>query len=194
MKKFFCDLDGVVFNFNLKFSQVLHGINSKYPIIRYPEEVKDWDWSTWYPAPKEHIDLAWRTVMSDPYFYENMLTIDVAGIEALKRLQENLDVYFVSSRLDTGMRSAVLQTTMALLDIGFDCHNVIMTDKKVELIKIMQPNFYLDDCPKYFTDVSVFKGMDLVGTMEYAYTRDISKDIPRYNTLLEFVKDISEKI
>src|SRR3990170_7774039 len=96
-----CDLDGVVTNFALAFSQQARFLDNRAPIVDY-DDVESWDWHTWYmkghPEASRIIEDTWRYIRSNRHSTFWQTPIPLYSLETLQEVYRTWPVVFVSRR------------------------------------------------------------------------------------------------
>jgi hypothetical protein len=156
------DLDGVLANFSLQYSKmaaVLYGYDIM-PIIKSNQEIKNWNWSEWYPITREQETVLWYEIKNTENFWTRLPVIDNENTKNLVNLinsytvssKSRLNVYFITSRIETAGMSAKNQSEAWLSNIGIKSPIVLVSENKGDLAKILKLDFLIgwiysiDDC------------------------------------------------
>ena len=187
-KTLFCDMDGVLADFNKAYSKIFNQLIGG-PIITKKEEALSWDWGTWYPgATPKVIKEAWKILRETKDFWQSLDILDRQGLSDLRLLTYfNYDIYFVTSRLDTIGKSAMRQTQEWLEEWGFHGPNVIVTWQKNALAALMRANVIIDDKPEFFMPSNLDLNLEWehIALIDYPHNRDMfmAPNVIRYNSL-----------
>lgn len=195
-KTLFCDMDGVVANFSKEFSRILSDLTGG-PIITDKEEVKGWNWETWYPnATKKLVSAAWETVRNTKNFWEGLECKDTQALVTLWDMRDFYDIYFVTSRTSTKGASVMRQTQFWLNANGFFTNPNVITSKEKNLIaSILGANIMIDDKFDYFLpeNVAINKdNWDSLYIIDYPHNRKQGLDpsVKRVASLAEALKEL----
>lgn len=143
------DLDGVVANFSLRFSEVCRKVFGDHlPIVKSEAMILDWDWEKWYPLTKEEVGKVWKHLMDEETdFWETLPILNKNDWESVKELQykDYINVYFITARAMTPGKTVAKQSINWLVKNGWENPQVIKTSDKEHFIKHLDIKFFVDD-------------------------------------------------
>src|SRR5271166_874131 len=142
------DLDGVLFDFSAKFSEVC--------ARRFQRTIDpiadDWDMSNF--GTKEECDLAWSVVRMTANFWE-VVPVEPGVNRGLVQAVDALHtVYFPTARAHTIGRAIGKQTARAIhknFDIQYP--TVFVSNEKGPMALALQYDYFIDDRPKNCVDI-----------------------------------------
>lgn len=143
------DLDGVICNFHKKLSEECRKIyGSKCYIINDISEIKSWEWEKWYPLNKSEIEYVIDKMYKTPQFWMTLEPYQLSQFEYFtNRINKhpNINVYFITSRVESVEISVVRQTMSWLDKYGWKNPCVIRSDNKDKVISALNIEYFIDD-------------------------------------------------
>lgn len=191
------DLDGVVANFCLRFSEVCRNMFGHHlPLVDDYSMIKNWDWHLWYPLTKEEISQVWKHIMTEEYdFWETLPILNANDWESIKELQiyDHINVYFITARATTPGATVMRQSIKWLENNGWFNPQVIRTDDKEHFIKFLDIKFFVDDKKENCESVKQVNPNCNVYVFDVPYNRELDDKklgIKRIVSLNEFLVDV----
>lgn len=191
------DLDGVVANFSLKFSEVCRKVFGDHlPLVDKDSMILDWDWHKWYPLTKEEVSQVWKHLMTkEDNFWETLPILNQNDWESIKELQyhDHINVYFITARATSPGKTVTKQSINWLKNNGWENPQVIKTDDKEHFIKHLNIKFFVDDKKENCEAVKKENPNCNVYVFDTHYNRhlDASKNgMKRIISLNEFLVDV----
>lgn len=140
------DLDGVLADFYFAMTKWLSDTYGKpdYPIGSYQAE--GWGVEE-LGLQKMHLDKFWEWVYDGGRFWSNLREMEPGIVSRLYwgMPWDTFTVYFCTTREDTKTMTAQRQSHNWLSGYGWDCPNVIVSDRKGDFCKSVDAAFFLDD-------------------------------------------------
>lgn len=191
------DLDGVVANFSLKFSELCRKIFGNHlPLVDNDSMILHWDWDKWYPLTKEEISKVWKHLMSEEIdFWESLPILNRNGWESIKELQyyDHINVYFITARATSPGKTVAKQSINWLEKNGWNNPQVIVTVNKEHFIKHLDIKFFVDDKKENCESAKKENPNCKVYVFDTNYNRHLDAEknnIKRIVSLNEFLVDI----
>lgn len=190
------DLDGVLANYALAYSQVLRELYGELgrPLIHDHSKVKSWQWSKWYPVTKERDDFAYKVhIPSLINFWETLPLIENIGWHEFKHEARNANLYFITARIETKGSTVVRQSQNWLHDIAhIKFPNVICARDKGPIAAALQLRMFIDDKPENCLEVKAASPRTTVYMIDYPYNAHIDDpQIVRTSTFDTLTKDLA---
>ena len=192
------DCDGVLFDFNSAYARVLEKVSGKKCLLRPGEQPTCWDWPTKYGFSKGDDHAAWREIKGDPIFWSGLApTVEARSATLMlnKLYGAGHDVYFITNRPGIAPH---MQTVMALMALGIDMPQVLVTEDKGPVVKGLKLTHFIDDKPdnvfeakEASSDCSVFMLATNYNKAEQAKAK--AKDIVIVATLREFFEALARE-
>lgn len=139
MKNFMFDCDGVLADFVLNFTRIIHEIDRSFTPYNTHQQ-PTWD----FKFPKEVMMEAWKRVAASPSFWEDLpLLATEDEMRRIAELNQEHNLYFVTSRAGAG--SAKKQTERWLSRYGIENPSVIVTPNKGQFAQTVDIDYSIDD-------------------------------------------------
>lgn len=196
-----CDLDGVICNFHKHFSETLNSMFPHSPILTKKEEILNWDFDKFLPLTKEQVSQGFSVIRQDPFYWEksDLLPEEGEWKDFLENIANNksIDLYFLTTRSDTGGVSAAKQSCNWLQKHGVQHPQVIANiqdKKKSKIINALGIKYFLDDSGINIVDVSENCSNIKSFILDYPHNRYINHNkITRISSLHEYTQAITAK-
>lgn len=134
------DMDGVIVDFTSAFKEEAETVLHR----QMPKIKPTWAFSNW-GITKEERERVWnRIVNTDDWFYYNCNAYPGVS-QLLPWLTEQHEVFFITTRAETGGMSVQRQTQMHLADLGVQFPSVIVTSNKGAVAAALQLDAFVDD-------------------------------------------------
>ena len=173
----FIDLDGVLAEFCIPFSNIIRKFDARMPIISTNTQP---DWGTWGgEMTDERLNYGWETVKVTENFWEDAPSL--ASPEVFARIaatHKEIPILFVTSRIPTAGNSVQRQSInwlekRGILDplvivAGGDSRGRSGKTDKASIAKIWSPYFIIEDGPQNALD-SAAAGFE-VALLDWPYT------------------------
>lgn len=150
MKKIAVDVDGVLSNFVRGFNAI---IDELWPGRLSSDFVQSsWNWEDCTDLTKAEISQVWDRLKGLAYFWQALPGYN-DNVEAMREFLDetrDVDVIYLTSRMDTGGRSALRQTEEWLWKHGISRPNTIVVpvsgaDKKRAFVELFEIKAIIDD-------------------------------------------------
>lgn len=189
------DMDGVITNFSTAYTELLHRLDSKIPIINNQRDILDWTFNKFLPISREVESKAWDIIRSDDYFWVSLKPlIDLSELIDFITLHKNkIDFYFITSRPNSKNTTATYQTTQWLKFYGVEDPIVIETSQKGLAASLLRLSYYIDDKVENCEDVLQYVPGCKVYSPDYPYNMYNSKKVVRVSSVIDYIKDIKRK-
>jgi hypothetical protein len=194
------DCDGVQFNFNKAYGELIRKLfGTHFPSV-VEEEVPHWNWSEWHPAGGELIDKAWSAVPDVENFWETLETIKLPHIQYMVEKLNNhpkVTVYFITARIPTKGNTVVKQTINALTKLGWKDPQVIVSFSKGPLASALNLKFFIDDRAENCADVAMHNRGTKVFILDKLHNRVLQDryfGIHRVTNLTEFTDAVLDHV
>ena len=159
--------------------------------------IENWDWHKWYPISEIESKLIWNDIKQSKNFWESLELINATEFEYLKTVLNNnfkIVPYFITSRIPTVGNNLHQQCINSLIKFGWKSPQVILSNKKENIINAFEIEYFIDDKGENCLDVKDKNPNCNVYILDYPYNSFVSdKHINRIYTLNDFAK-ILEKI
>jgi len=147
-----CDMDGIVTNFSLGFSQVVNKLtDGRAPLVTSHDQVKAWQWKPWYwpeGFTNKLNEKAWDWIHASPTFWRDLEPLFPDDIPYLASIARTEPVVFMTRREGLG---AWEQTVLWLQNHGIEEPLVVRVrsgEEKWEICQRMGIRVLIDDNPK----------------------------------------------
>ena len=147
-----CDLDGIVTNFCLGFSQVVRRLtDGRAPLVTSYDQVKSWQWKPWYwlgEFTDELNEQAWEWIHASPTFWRDLEPLFPDDMAYLASIARTKPVIFMTRREGLGVWE---QTVLWLQNHGIEEPLVVRVrsgEEKWEICERMGIKVLIDDSPK----------------------------------------------
>lgn len=138
------DIDGVLADFVLAFTALA---KTKYPNVKVVSHRVITNWYFSEAMPREQFDdVSLNEIKKSSRFWEELplcLNVTTEDLGRIQRLNELHRVYFVTSRIESG--NTLQQTRWWFFRHGITPPNVIMSNKKGEVARVLQADYAIDD-------------------------------------------------
>jgi len=142
MKTFVCDVDGVLADFVLGFT---NQANKLFPDVPVYGALQQKTWNGFAGMSPEQVALTWKVVRDSPVFWANLPDlVSEETWELIRRLNIKADVYFATSRVGN---DTLFQTKSWLEKRGVFRPNVVVTARKGEFCRVVSATGAIDDKP-----------------------------------------------
>ena len=193
------DLDGVLADWMLAFTTTMAALFPRHPGLpfgftemqRYGLETGERGITT------EMVDATWATMENTPLWLVEAIPL-LAPWEDLLLLSQIADahaVHIVTSRQHPARPSVIAQTTQWLHAHGLDNMGLVHTGRKDLAAKALELDFYLDDDPRFITQVLTEGPPDCrVFLLDRAYNRTAdTPPVERVRSLREFLEIVRKE-
>lgn len=144
MKTVLFDMDGVLADFVLGFTKLIHEFDPSFPVVPTGKTL-DWGMSD---VPSKLKDKAWRKVKSTPWWWWSLSPlVTQETFKRIRRLANENRIYFVTSR-EEGTPHVLRQTQLWLSEQGINGPSVVVTERKGEFAALVGADFAIDDKPE----------------------------------------------
>lgn len=206
------DMDGVVNHFPAAFSKVLRKLygKDKHFIINEQTNIKDWDWTKWYPSEdnpvtKDQLFDAWKYINTETTnFWERVPAYRLEGFNYFRDKIMKLpfvNVYFITSRRQSPYKTVTKQTIFYLKGLGWEDPQVIVTPNKGDAAKLLNLDYFVDDKPSNLIDVMINKKECKAYIMTHLHNQSfegefdvVPENLNRILTLKDFADDIMNEV
>ena len=160
MNRLAFDLDGCFFNFTSAYADLLIKVSGKDLLPEGwrtdPNFPAEWYWerSAGY-SPEVEKEVWDKYILKGSKFWKDLEPMPYATEVAafLNDLwKQGKEIYFISHRMGN---KAKKQTEESLYYLGIDYPCVLLEGNKAPLLRLLKPNFYIDDKPSTVKDISV---------------------------------------
>lgn len=183
------DLDGVVADFCLSFSQ---HCNDKYgsKILTEPEQIVNWDFAELLHITTKQVNDIFDEIGNSRTFWRTLKVRDRKSFNYFKKYFNNDEVYFITNRCK-GIN--IFSQTVDWLDsFGWINPQVIVTEKKWRIIKELDLKYFIDD--KLENCEQIYRHTDCKPIVyDYPHNR-ANKILTRVSNLREFTDIVKEKL
>lgn len=202
MLKVFLDVDGVICSFHTHFTNLAREeYGNHIPILINKEDVKNWDFYKYLPITKDQENFIFEKIKKDKNFWLKIPHLNKDDfyyfVRELNDIPE-LDVYFITTRSNTGGFSATKATAIWLESYGWKNPMVIanVKDKKKSIIvNALDIKIGCDDSGLNCLDVAQNCPDCEIFMMAYPHNENTKhKKITRINSLKEYVDIIKNKM
>jgi len=186
------DVDGVLANFTLAFTKILHDVNPGCPITEDQGKVLGWNYEEFLPVTKEDIRNAWKIIDGTTDFWISLKPLINLNpvVDFVNKNRIKHDFYFITQRGGTGGKTAVYQTVSWLQAQGFINPLVIETSIKGDAVKLLGIDYYIDDRDKNCWDVVVKNAECQVYCPDYPYNKNTSYPIKKVDSVIDYINQI----
>lgn len=171
-----CDVDGVITDFALGFSQVVQRLtDGRAPLVTSYKEIKAWEWPSWYwpeGFSEELNEQAWAEIFKSNSFWRDLEPLFPADLPYLQDSANGVPLVFLTRR--DGMNPWG-QTADWFRDYGIDEPLVVRLrsgEEKHDVCRRMGINAMIEDAPRY-TEMALNDGMSVV-LMSWPYNSHLS--------------------
>ena len=175
----FLDLDGVLAEFCLPFSNIIRQFD---PTMPYSSTRTQKDWGTWGgEMTNERLNYGWETVKLTENFWERSPSLAPPQVFArLAAVHKTIPILFVTSRVPTAGNTVQVQCInwleeRGILDplvivAGGDARGRTGKTDKASIARIWSPYFIIEDGPQNALDYAA-AGFE-VALLDWPYTKD----------------------
>lgn len=191
MRRVGTDVDGVWSDFNYGFTLMAKRLGYTDKIFTHR------DTTTYYHMDqiftKKQLNELWEYVNESERFWEDLppVTLSCNHYALDKMLQDNkIDLYVMTSRMgiDPAGQTQRWFKHFAKIDIPRENIFICRRDKRFEMVKRLDLDYYIDDCPETLMEVSMLPTVACFG-VEYSYNTSI-RDLDN----IHWVKSVGEYV
>lgn len=187
-------MDGVLANFAKAFTTVANEMYRDVPILENEDDVKHWDWDSWFPLDSHEISLVWKKITEETDNFWMGLDSIPGSIKPVRALIQDpsVTVYFITARPASAGKHIVQQCTSWLTARGISNPQVIVTKNKGPVANLLRLDYFLDDKVSNCNDVRSNRGHCRVSLMNRTHNKNmvVSRTITRVASTEEFVDNI----
>ena len=194
------DIDGVLADFIPAYQRLFVDITGRDNFQTGDDiDPPSWNWPTDRGYTKEETSAVWEAIKKDELFWLNLgeISQNTSALRALLyRLEKDHDVYYITSRLGTGVKRQTevwLEDVLSYHLVGTEPTALIVGHRvKGEVAKALQLDAYIDDNADNANDVAKARPNcdNYLLTRRYNSGLEVAPSVKRVDTLGQMFDDL----